>query len=162
MSDTSLSAQDADPVWARLRGLWTAVDPVPSDLTAKVLASLAVEDVDEEYELLQLLEAGSHLAGARSTDEATSTTMRTSTIQFTHERVSVLLRVSALDTGHCRVDGWVVPPAGHTASLRDSAHEWRTTIDASGRFEFPSVPVGPVRLWLDGPTDSFTTTMFEL
>lgn len=162
MSDTSLPAHDADPVWARLRGLWSAVDPVPSDLTAKVLASLAVEDLDEEYELLHLSEAGSHLSGARSTDEATSTTLRASTIQFAHERVSVLLRVSALDTGYCRVDGWVAPPAGHTASLRDSEHEWRAAIDTSGRFEFASVPVGPVRLWLDGPTDSFTTTMFEL
>lgn len=162
MSDTSLPPPGTDPLWGELRALWRSIDPPPTDLTARVLAAIAVENLDEEYELLQLLDNAADRAGVRSIGEATDTTLRTSTIQFTHDRVNLLLRVSALDAGHCRVDGWIAPAVAHTVTVRDETDSWQTTSDESGRFEFTSLPTGPVRLWLTGTDASFTTTMFEL
>lgn len=162
MSDTSLPPPDTDALWDELRAFWRAVDPPPIDLTAKVLATIAVEDLDAEYEMLQLLDNASDRAGVRSIGEATDTTLRTSTIQFAHDRINLLLRVSALDDGCVRVDGWIAPVVAQTVTLRNESQSRQVTADASGRFEFTSVPAGPVRLWLEGTDGSFTTTMFEI
>ncbi|RNI25310.1 hypothetical protein [Flexivirga caeni] len=162
MTDAPTPPPETDPLWAQLREFWEATDPVPAGLSHRVLAAIAVEDLDTEFELMRLLDSTADLAGARSVGDATGTSLRTSTIQFTHDRIELLLRVSVLDEAHRRVDGWIAPPLARTVTLRRETQSWEVASDASGRFEFPSVPVGPVRLWLHGTDDSFTTTMFEL
>ena len=141
-----------------LRDVYVAADPAPADLTAKALAGIAVDDLDTEYELLQLLETRGDLAGARAAEAEPGTV----TLQFASNGVDVLLRVSRLEDAKRRLDGWVAPAGASDAILRGEADEWRTAIDPAGRFEFASLPHGPVRLWLTGGENDFSTTMFEL
>lgn len=158
MTDSSTPDEADSALLHQLRVLWSAADPMPTGLTAKVLAGLAVEDLDAEYELLHLLESRVDLAGARA-DDAGPGTM---TLQFTHETVEVLLRVSPLDDGVRRLDGWLAPAGADVATLRSGHQVWRAPIDSSGRFEFAALPQGAVRLWLDGGENDFSTTMFEI
>lgn len=144
-----------------LRDMWRAADPAPEGLSAKVLAALAVEDLDREYELLHLVETTTDLAGARAGGQANAVA-RAMTIEFKHDALSVLLRVGTLDDGRRRIDGWIAPACGSSAAICNDRQSWRAAIDEAGRFELASLPPGPVRLWIDGAEQSFTTTMFEL
>ena len=153
---------DDDPLWQDLREMWQTLDPPPDDLNAKVLAAIAVEDLDREYELLHLVESSAELAGTRAAGSDTSGLVRAMTIEFSHDEISVLLRVGGLDDGRRRIDGWIAPACGTAVVLRGDNRSWRAAIDESGRFEFGSLPPGRVRLWLEGAERSFTTTMFEI
>jgi hypothetical protein len=131
--------------------LYADIDPAPDDLADGVLARLAVEDLETEYELLTLVERVDHAAGTRAAtavegDEATVA------LEFAGTSYRVLLRISTVD-GQRRLDGWIVPavpmhiflgPEGDAlAHTRQQAEA-----DDDGRFEFVAPPRGELRLWL--------------
>lgn len=133
--------------------LYAAFDPAPDDLADGVLARLAVEDLESEYELLTLVERVDLAAGTRSgTDTTTDGDDATVALEFAGTSYRVLVRISTVD-GHRRLDGWVVPavpmhilvgpPGEGLAHLRQSVDA-----DDDGRFEFPTPMTGEVRLWL--------------
>jgi hypothetical protein len=133
--------------------LYATIDPSPDDLADGVLARIAVEDLESEYELLTLVERVDLAAGTRSAaDTTTNDDDSTVALEFAGTSYRVLVRISTVD-GHRRLDGWVVPavpmhilvgpPGEGLASERQSADA-----DEDGRFEFPSPMTGEVRLWL--------------
>ena len=56
MSDEELDAAADAALFARMRTMWEAVDPVPADLVDRMVAAVAVEDLTREYALLTLVE----------------------------------------------------------------------------------------------------------
>jgi hypothetical protein len=137
--------------------LWADLDPAPADLADGVLARLAVEDLEREYELLTLVERVDHAAGTRSGSDVLASDDTTVALEFAGTSYRVLLRISTAD-GHRRLDGWVVPAVplrvylgsqGGDALAHTLAHTMQSAdADADGRFEFPSPVTGQVRLWL--------------
>jgi hypothetical protein len=131
--------------------LYAERDPTPPDLADGVLALLAVQDLEAEYELLTLVERVDTRVGTRSGHEPE--TSDTVTLEFAGTTYRVLVRVTRADDDHRRLDGWVLPalpmrvflgpPGDGLAHTRQSAYA-----DRDGRFEFPSPMTGEVRLWV--------------
>ena len=158
--------------------LWAELDPAPDDLADGVLARLAVEDLEHEYELLTLVDRVDHAAGTRGEAGVLASDTATVALEFAGTSYRVLVRISTTD-GHRRLDGWVVPAVPLRAYLGPQgdahAHVARSMqsadADADGRFEFPDPVTGQVRLWLlpqagpdeDGaPAAPFVTPPFLL
>jgi hypothetical protein len=142
-----------DQLLGAVAQLYADLDPAPDDLAEGVLARLAVEDLEDEYELLTLVERVDLAAGVRSAEDAvTDGDDATVALEFAGTSYRVLVRISTVD-GHRRLDGWVVPavavriflgPQGDAlANTRQS-----TYANEDGRFEFPAPTTGEVRLWL--------------
>jgi len=131
--------------------LYEDLDPAPHDLADGVMARLAVEDLETEYELLTLVERVDTRVGTRGEGEPDTTD--TVALEFAGARYRVLVRIGPADGGERRLDGWVVPalpmrvflgpPGDALAHTRQSAYA-----DRDGRFEFPAPMGGEVRLWL--------------
>lgn len=154
--DTEDFAADA-AIFARLRGVWEDVDPMPTDLVDRMVAAVAVADLTREYALLTLVEE-SQLAAVRGETD-------TATLQFSDGSTTVLLHVTATD-GRRRIDGWV-----DAAALAIRLVQGDTEISAEatehGRFAFDDVPPGVCRLRLVVKDDSgdlrdFQTPQFEV
>jgi hypothetical protein len=131
--------------------LYAERDPAPEDLADGVLARLAVQDLEREFELFTLVQSVDTTVGTRNDEQPeTSTSV---TLEFAGSTYRVLVRISDTDEGGRRLDGWVVPalpmraflgPQGDAlAHTRQSAYA-----DREGRFEFPAPMRGEVRLWL--------------
>ena len=143
-----------DELLAAVAGLYADLDPAPGDLADGVLAKLAVQDLETEWELLTLVERVDTRAGIRSASHGGEPeTSSTVALEFAGTTYRVLVRISTSDDGTRRLDGWVVPalpmrvflgPQGDAlAHTRQSAY-----VDRDGRFEFPAPMHGEVRLWL--------------
>jgi hypothetical protein len=142
-----------DQLLASIARLYDAYDPAPDDLADGVLARLAVEDLESEYEMLTLVERVDLSAGVRgSEDTVTDGDQATVALEFAGSSYRVLVRVSTVD-GHRRLDGWVVPAVPMRVFLGPAgdqlAHSRQDVdVDETGRFEFPTPPTGETRLWL--------------
>jgi hypothetical protein len=149
--------------------LYAELDPAPEDLADGVLARLAVQDLETEFEMFTLVQAVDTTVGTRHDDPPeTSTSVA---LEFAGSTYRVLVRISDTDDGGRRLDGWVVPalpmraflgPQGDAlAHTRQSAYA-----DREGRFEFPAPMRGEVRLWLlpqtgrEGAAPPFVTPPF--
>jgi hypothetical protein len=140
-----------DELLHAVAALYADHDPAPDDLADGVLARLAVQGLETEYELLTLVERVDTRAGTRG--ETGADTSHTVALEFAGTTYRVLVRISGSEDGERRLDGWVVPalpmrvflgPQGDAlAHTRQSAYA-----DAGGRFEFPAPMSGEVRLWL--------------
>ncbi|WP_439593699.1 hypothetical protein [Microbacterium sp.] len=155
MSTEDFAADAA--LFARLRGVWQEVDPVPAGLVDRMVAAVAVEDLSREYALLTLVEA-SDLAAVRSAHD-------TATLQFSDGTTTVLLHVSEDEDGGHRVDGWV-DAAALAIRLEHKGAELSADAD-NGRFAFEGVAAGVVRLRIvvqgdDGDLHEFRTPQFEI
>ena len=145
-------------VFARLRAVWEAVDPVPADLVDRMVAAVAVEDLSREYALLTLVD-GAELAAVRGEAD-------TATLQFSDGTTSVLVHVTATDDGNRRVDGWVDAPA-LAIRLSQGDREWSADPAEHGRFAFDDVTPGVSRIRLvvrgqDDEIHEFQTPQFEV
>jgi hypothetical protein len=133
--------------------LYAAYDPAPDDLADGVLARLAVEDLEDEWEQLTLVERVDLAAGVRSADDAvTEGDDSTVALEFAGTSYRVLVRISTVE-GHRRLDGWVVPAVPMRVLLGPAsdhpAHsQQEAEVDETGRFQFPTPPTGETRLWL--------------
>jgi hypothetical protein len=126
-------------------------DPAPPDLADGVLARLAVQDLETEFELFTLVQTIDTRAGTRQ--DGGPETSASVALEFAGSTYRVLVRISDADDGTRRLDGWVVPalpmrvflgPEGDAlAHTRQSSYA-----DLDGRFEFPGSMRGEVRLWL--------------
>lgn len=129
-------------VLTRLARLVAATDPVPDGLVERSLFAMTLAGLEAEVMELQLVEAP--LGSVRG--EALPLEART--ITFTHERLTVMIALSAADDGeHVRVDGWVVPAGdGVVVELRQPGGNRATVTDDDGRFVFEAVDRGPASL----------------
>jgi hypothetical protein len=154
--ETEDFAADA-ALFARMRRMWEDVDPVPADLVDRMVAAVAVEDLSREYALLTLVEGT--LAAVRGETD-------TATLQFSDGTTSVLLHVTATESGDRRVDGWVDATA-LAIRLVQGDREWSAEPGEHGRFAFEEVTPGVARLRLvvrdaDGALRDFQTPQFEV
>lgn len=154
---------DRDPIFDTLRDAYAEMDPVPDGLADRVLVALALDDLDLEYELLTLVHRSEQLAGVRSRDDTKTV------LEFTADGLTVMLRVSTVDSGHRRIDGWVSPAQSLVASLWQEHATLEAAVGAQGRFEFDAVPHGLTRLDLlrveaagAERSTAFRTTLFEI
>ncbi|MFT4158130.1 MAG: hypothetical protein QM630_09445 [Microbacterium sp.] len=123
------SHEDAE-LFARLRSLWTTVDPMPASLIDRMIAAVATDSLSEEYALLTLIDHP--LSEVRGETDAL-------TLQFSDGTNSILLHVTTNANGLRRVDGWVDAAAAEVMLTQgDSIRS--TTPSAVGRFVFDDVP----------------------
>jgi hypothetical protein len=153
---------ERDIAYRDLAEMYEAYDPMPAGLVEKVLVAIATDNLDTEYELLHLVERTQELAGARGSGEAW-------TLSFAGGPFSLLVRVSSLGKGQCRVDGWVTPPRPMDVTITQESRERRTRVNEHGRFEIAKLPSGLTRFWLladeDGRSEEdrvFATPVVEL
>jgi len=144
-------------MFARLRAAWEERDPVPAGLIDRMVAAVAVEDLSREYALLTLVE-GEYAAVRGESD--------TSTLQFSDGETSVLLHVTATESGDHRIDGWV-DAAAAAVRLVQGEREKSATVGEHGRFAFDGVRAGLTRVRLtvtraDGTATEFQTPQFEI
>lgn len=141
---------------AALKRMWESADAPPVDLAERMIAAVAVDDLSREYALLT--EVTADRAAVRTEQERL-------TLQFSDDSTSVLLHVSATETGSRRVDGWSDPPV-LAARLSQDAREWAAVLGEEGRFAFGDVAPGlsNVRLIvrMDGELREFVTPQFEV
>jgi hypothetical protein len=139
-----------------LRRMWERADAPPADLSERMIAAVAVDDLSREYALLTEVTAGR--AAVRTEQERL-------TLQFSDDSTSVLLHVSATESGSRRVDGWSDPPV-LAARLSQDVREWSAVVADEGRFAFAEVTPGlsAVRLIvrMDGELREFITPQFEV
>ena len=155
--------EDNRELFARIRRLWSILDPVPDGLVDDILVLIATEDLGDEYALLTLVEHSDHLAGIRGLSDSR-------TLEFTDGAVTILLRISPAAPGQRRIDGWLSPASTATLRLALGVDERAVQASPEGRFVFADVPEGRARMWLDPVSGEatgaarrgFTTPEFEL
>jgi len=145
---------ERDPVFDDLKAMYEVLDPPPPHLVDAMIAAVAAEDLDADYELLTLVSRQTELAGTRGAAPLT--------IEFSYEDVTVLLRVVDGSEGVRRLDGWITPAADGTVRVVRDGRELTTDLTA-GRFEIAEVPSGLVRIWFDiDGRDELATPTFEI
>ncbi|WP_402461927.1 hypothetical protein [Isoptericola aurantiacus] len=142
---------------ARVAALDAQLDPVPEGLVERSRFAMTVAGLEAEVMELQVLEVP---AGSVRSDAP----VETRTITFTHERLTVMIALSAGGTqGTVRVDGWLAPAAPLEIELRRPDDDPRTTLcDEDGRFVIDDVPRGPASLLVRQGETPVTTPVVEL
>jgi hypothetical protein len=140
-----------DELLHSVAGLLADLDPAPADLADGLLARLAVQDLETEFELFTLVQQVDVRLGTRQ--DAEPETSSTVALEFAGSTYRVLVRISDTGDSGRRVDGWVVPALSLRVFLGpqgdDLAHTRQSAYaDREGRFEFPTAMRGEVRLWL--------------
>ena len=146
-----------DDLFGSLATMWDVRDPVPAGLVNRVLVALAIGDLDVEYELLQLTERSTQLAGTRGAPDVI-------TFTFDSEDLSMVLRVSSTGTETCRVDGWITPARLMTVTATQDGESVEAHVVDAGRFEFPNLKSGATRFLLhpDSTTTNLVTPAVDL
>ncbi len=146
MRDLPGADEPLDPtdvaVLTRLARIVAEADPVPDGLVERSRFAMTLAGLEAEVMELQLIEApAGSVRGEAPPLEAR-------TITFTHERLTVMIALSAADDGeHVRVDGWVAPPGGGiVVELRQPGGDRTTQTDDDGRFVLEAVDRGPASL----------------
>lgn len=143
-------------MFARLRSLWSEVDPMPAGLIDRMIAAVAADGLNREYALLTLVEG--QLGAVRGEADAL-------TLQFSDGSTSILLHVTTTASGRRRVDGWVDTAAAEIV-LTQGEKTRSITPEETGRFVFDDVPPGLTRVQLTtvigDETRTLATPQFEL
>ncbi|GAA1153615.1 hypothetical protein ABTZ44_15685 [Microbacterium oxydans] len=143
-------------MFARLRSLWSEVDPMPAGLIDRMVAAVAADGLNREYALLTLVEG--QLGAVRGEADAL-------TLQFSDGSTSILLHVTTTASGRRRVDGWVDTAAAEIV-LTQGEKTRSITPEETGRFVFDDVPPGLTRVQLTtvigDETRTLATPQFEL
>lgn len=146
---------------ADIAALYEAVDPVPATLTSRLSFSLALDEVYAEVAAMTRLPAD--LAGVRSEQGD----VRTQTMSFSAESLTIMVTVTQTGPDRLRLDGWVAPAAPLPVRLRLVEGRRQTVADESGRFVFTDLPNGFVQLMFgagegDDAGQVVVTPSFEL
>lgn len=151
-----MSAHEDAEMFARLRTLWSEVDPVPAGMIDRMVAAVAADGLNREYALLTLVEG--QLGAVRGEADAL-------TLQFSDGSTSILLHVTRTASGRRRVDGWVDTAAAEIV-LTQGESTRSTSPEETGRFVFDDVPPGLTRVRLTteigDETRTLATPQFEL
>lgn len=121
-----------------IRELFERADPMPADLPERIRFSLAMRDLEAEVARLAAAEQ-QHLAGARGAEHSR-------TVTFDSDSLTIMIRIDFNRDGTVRIDGWLAPAQRREIEMQAIAETLRIGSDEQGRFVFPSVPRGTVRL----------------
>lgn len=138
---------DDRALYADLREMWERVDPMPTDLPARIIAALAAEDLDLELVTLTALESQAVRGEAQ-------------VLECSTDELTLVVWISDQPDGTRRIDGWT--EGVEEVALLGENEARSAVVTGAGRFEFEDVPTGPVRLRLRTPRRGFTTTEFEV
>jgi hypothetical protein len=151
-----MSTHEDAEMFARLRTLWSDVDPVPAGLIDRMVAAVAADGLNREYALLTLVEG--QLGAVRGEADAL-------TLQFSDGTTSILLHVTTATSGRRRVDGWIDTAAAEIVLTQGERTRTASPTEI-GRFAFDDVPPGLTRVHLttavDGEKRTLSTPQFEL
>jgi len=149
-----------EPIFTDLKAMYETLDPPPAHLTDAMIAAVATEDLDHEYELLSLLSRTTELVGTRGPGDQGPGPL---TIEFAYDDVTVLVRVSdGPAEGTRRIDGWITPAADGGVRIAHGDDEFTADL-TGGRFELDEIPTGLVRIWFDvEDRDDLATPTFEI
>lgn len=153
----------SEPLLSDLNALFRTIDPVPPELASMSLFAITVEQLRADMLELEHVEtpelvARSHEAGEREV-------VRTGTITFACEPVTVMINLSESPTGGMCVDGWVAPAATYRVELYQPGSRLAVDSDDDGAFVLFDVPEGPTCLALcrtDGEGPTVCTPVIEL
>jgi hypothetical protein len=125
-----------DQLLARIAGA-LAADPVPEAVLDAARATFTWRTIDAELASLVFDSADEGLVGVRSTETARQMTFRTPGVEIELVVVSETRR---------RIVGQLVPPQEAEIALHHQDETRTARSDRLGRFTFPDVPSGSVRL----------------
>jgi hypothetical protein len=134
-------------VLAMIRQLFEVVDPAPPDLTERVRFAVSLADLEADAASLIAEVSGRQAepALARGAPEESRT------ITFDSTELTIMIRIDANSDGTARVDGWLAPASSSRVEIALLGGSLFADADADGRFAFPSVPRGTVRLVVRPP-----------
>jgi hypothetical protein len=154
-ADAPLDATDIT-LLARIAELDSRVDPVPDGLAERSLFAMTLASLEAEVMDLQVVEVP---AGSVRSDAP----VETRTITFTHERLTVMIALSAgSERGTVRVDGWLAPAEALDIELRRPDATYTARSDEDGRFVVDDVPRGPASLLVRQGETPVSTPVVEL
>ena len=140
-------------LFAMVRSLFEAADPVPAGLAERIRFSVALAGLEGEMARLTAADAEASefdehadgLALARGAAEESQT------ITFDSSDLTIMIRIDANADGTARLDGWLAPPRRCQVEIALIGGSLEVGADADGRFAFPSVPRGTVRIVVRPP-----------
>lgn len=146
-------AQD-DELLTRLAGVLEVVDPVPERLEGLSIFTLTVEKMRAKMVELEHVDTPALAARAEAGEREI---VRTGTITFACEPVTVMITLSESPTGGLCLDGWAAPAAEYRVDLYQPGSTTSVTSDEDGAFVIFDLPEGPTCLALrradeTGPT----------
>jgi hypothetical protein len=137
------------------------VDPVPPDLVDRVRFSLALDEMYSEVARITRMSVDALAVRSEPTAE-----VRTETLTFSADELTVMVSISRGGRTGLRIDGWVAPPAPTTVQLRLQDETRELVTDESGRFVLEEVPDGFAQMTFrplsDEDRGSVVTPVFEL
>jgi hypothetical protein len=141
---------------AMVRSLFAAADPVPAGLAERVRFSVALAGL--EGEVARLTAGDAELGQFGPPSERTDTVAlargapeESRTITFDSSDLTIMIRIDANADGTARVDGWLAPPRRCQVEIALIGGSIQVAADTDGRFAFPSVPRGAVRIVVRPP-----------
>lgn len=157
-----------------LAELWTALDPVPEDLTLEIRFQLGVRTL--RAEVAELQRATGTVAPASAERELLGAgafrddPVHTDTLTFSCDRLSSMVTVTpdGMHGGPVRIDGWVTVPECLievevlTNDRTRAATRQLIRADADGRFTVDDVVRGPAQLLFHHPQGAVLTPYFDL
>jgi len=152
-----------DHLLEELRELYRTVDPVPEHLAEFSVFAVRVEQMRRE--MVELQKVATPEAAARSHEAEEREVVRTGTITFACEPVTVMINISRSPTGSLCVDGWIAPQAAYRVELYQPGHQLATESGEDGTFVLLDVPEGPSCLALrrsDGTGPTVCTPVIDL
>jgi hypothetical protein len=145
---------------ALVRSLLEAADPVPAGLVERVRFSVALAGLEGEMaglegEVARLADGDAEasqpreLAGGLALARGASEESRT--ITFDSSDLTIMIRIDSNADGSARLDGWLAPPRRCRVEIALMGGSLEVAADAEGRFAFPVVPRGAVRIVVRPP-----------
>lgn len=119
-----------------VRGLWDALDPVPTSLVDQISFALDLESAD--FEVLRLTE--------RMRFEVARGEEQSRLITFDSDSLTIMIKIDQNRNGTVRLDGWLTPPASHPIELRTTHGSLSTASDDGGRFALDGIRPGMAQL----------------
>lgn len=141
MNKPADDTSDAE-LFADLRRMWQLADPMPSDLPDRVRFALEVEQLDMDFELLQLVSTTQDELSVRSA------TTDVNTITFSGPSLTVMMRVSETGPERRQIDGWLALTTPMAVAVHHPTGSVDAEVDQRGRFVVRDLPPGPTRLVL--------------
>jgi tetratricopeptide (TPR) repeat protein len=138
---------------AAIRSAFETADPVPAGLVERIRFAVALADengIASELAAYAGTEQGQAGEGALAA-LARGAAEESRTITFDSSELTIMIRVDANPEGTARVDGWLAPPHRCQVEIALIGGSLTAHADADGRFAFPSVPRGTVRLVVRPP-----------
>jgi hypothetical protein len=154
-----LDATDGS-VLQEVAALYEQVDPVPPDLVDRIRFSLALDEMFSEVARITRLPADAMAVRSEPTAE-----VRTETLTFSTDELTVMVSVSRGGRTGLRIDGWVAPAAVTAVQLRLQDETRELVTDESGRFVLEGLPEGFAQMTFRSSEEergSVVTPVFEL